>query len=203
MEKTCTDLVRESLEKSITYDAYRKMVSLLAQQNGTTGTEQTPSRIHYTRLNDQRMKRWDKTLKFSEAIKTQIERLERKVIWLVITESWCGDAAPSLPLMHKIATINPRIDLRIVLRDGHLELMDCYRTDGALSIPKLLVLDRQSGEVLYTWGPRPPTAAAMVADFKKENGSLTPAFREGLQIWYNKDKGEDILQDLLLGLSLE
>ncbi len=133
----------------------------------------------------------------------QIGKLDREMIWLVITESWCGDAAPSLPLMNKIAEINPEIDLKVVLRDQNLELMDCYLTEGKRSIPKLLVLDRHSREVLYTWGPRPPKAAAMVAEFKKENGSLSPAFRQDLQIWYNKDRGEDILQDLLSGLSLK
>jgi hypothetical protein len=203
MQDYCNGVIKESLSKAIPYDAYRLLVSKLAQQGLTSGTELSPSRIQYTRLNEQRMKRWEKTLVIPEIKKMQIEKLDREMIWLVITESWCGDAAPSLPLMNKIAEINPEIDLKVVLRDQNLELMDCYLTEGKRSIPKLLVLDRHSREVLYTWGPRPPKAAAMVAEFKKENGSLTPAFRQGLQIWYNKNRGEDILQDLLSGLSLK
>ncbi|WP_338039104.1 hypothetical protein [Maribacter litopenaei] len=43
----------------------------------------------------------------------------------------------------------------------------------------------------------------MVDTFKEQYGTLTPEFRESLQIWYNKDKGESILKDLLGLLSLE
>jgi hypothetical protein len=203
MQDNCKDVINESLSKAISYDAYRLLVSKLAQQGLTSGAELSPSRIQYTRLNDQRMKRWEKTLVIPETKKIQIANLDREMIWLVITESWCGDAAPSLPLMNKIAEINPGIDLKVVLRDQNLELMDCFLTEGKRSIPKLLVLDRHSREVLYSWGPRPPKAAAMVAEFIKGNGALTPDFRQDLQIWYNKDRGVDILQDLLSGLSLE
>jgi hypothetical protein len=43
----------------------------------------------------------------------------------------------------------------------------------------------------------------LVEDYKKENGELTPEFKEDLQNWYNKDKGQNILEDLLELLALE
>ena len=56
-------------------------------------------------------------------------------------------------------------------------------------------------EVINTFGPRPQKATQMVADFKAKNGSLTPEFKKELQIWYTKDKGKEIIKDLLLLLN--
>ena len=90
--------------------------------------------------------------------------------WLVITESWCGDASPSLPVMNKIAELSSHLELRIVLRDEHPELMDVFLTNGARSIPKLIVLDGNTNDVLGEWGPRSPKATEMVMDEKKRYG---------------------------------
>jgi hypothetical protein len=46
------------------------------------------------------------------------------------------------------------------------------------------------------WGPRPSTATAMVNSYKSEHGSLSPEFKQDLQVWYNKDKGANIAEDL-------
>jgi len=46
-------------------------------------------------------------------------------------------------------------------------------------------------------------ATQMVDTFKKEHGKLTDAFKQDLQVWYNKDKGENILNDFLELLGLE
>lgn len=42
----------------------------------------------------------------------------------MLTEGWCGDAAQNLPVINKIAEENPNINLKLVLRDENLELMD-------------------------------------------------------------------------------
>ena len=57
---------------------------------------------------------------------------------MVITENWCGDSAQNLPYL-KIASCNPLIDFRIILRDDNLDIMDLYLTDNkSRSIPKLI-----------------------------------------------------------------
>lgn len=197
------ELIRQSLPNSYTYAAYRALVSTLVQERGTTGTEQKESLIEYTQLNDRRMKRWDKTLKIPEAIERKVKGLDRKILWVVLTESWCGDASPSLPVMNRLAQMTPNLDLKIVLRDENTQLMNRFLTDGSLSIPKLISLDLHTGEILATWGPRPSTATKMAHEYKKKHGSLTPEFKEGLQLWYNKDKGQNILSDLLKLLALK
>jgi len=46
-------------------------------------------------------------------------------------------------------------------------------------------------------------AQQMVVDYKNEHGTLTPEFKEELQVWYNKDKGQSMLNDLLELLALK
>jgi thiol-disulfide isomerase/thioredoxin len=115
----------------------------------------------------------------------------------VITESWCGDAAHVNPVINKVAEQNPNIDLKFVLRDENPELMDVFLTNGGRAIPKLIMIDNVSGEVTNTFGPRPSIVTQMVVDYKTEHGMLTPEFKEDLQLWYNKNKGQNIIEDLV------
>ena len=195
-EKTSA-LISEALKISMSYVAYRKLVSKLVVSNSTTGNEQTEALINYTLLNDRRMRRWDKTVKISESDKTAIQKFDKKVIWLVLTESWCGDAAHVVPVINKVAELNSNIEYKIVLRDTNDELMNAFLTNGNQSIPKLIMIDKLTGEVLDTYGPRPSIATAMVNVYKSEHGKLTPEFKEDLQRWYNKDKGQTTVKDLL------
>lgn len=191
------EIISKSLKKSISYPQYRALVAELVQKRSTTGNEKTEALINYTMLNDRRMKRWDKTVKLSDETITKIENFGNKVTWLVITESWCGDAAHIMPVIHKVAELNDNIDYRIVTRDDNVELMDLFLTNGARAIPKLIIIDNESKEVLDTFGARPSVATAMVKAYIEEHGMLTPEFKEDLQRWYNKDKGQSTIEDLL------
>jgi hypothetical protein len=101
-----------------------------------------------------------------------------------------------MPVLNKMASLNDNIDFKVVLRDENIELMDAFLTNGGRSIPKVIMLDNASGEVLDTFGPRPSEATGYVNRFKAENGSLTPEFKEDLQHWYNKNKGQNIIEDV-------
>ncbi len=203
MEKTAQKLIQASLPKAMSYTAYRTLVTQLAENGKSTGPEQTEAVTDYTRLNDRRMKRWDKTLKFSNEALEVISKFDKKTTWLVLTESWCGDAAPSLPVMNKIAELNPAISLRILLRDENESLMNYFLTNGGKSIPKLIAIDERTEKVIGEWGARSKNATNLVEINKKEHGEITAEFKQELQLWYNKDKGQSILEDLLAGLLLK
>ncbi len=194
LKKTITD----SLSKSTSYQEYRDRVRQLALDKATTGEAQTDALINYTMLNDRRMKRWDKTVKVPEAFKEKISNFNEEVTWLVLTESWCGDAAHLMPVMNKLSALNDKIDFRVVLRDENEALMNQFLTNGGKSIPKLIMLDNATGKVIDTFGPRPTAATKLVDDYKAEYGKLTPEFKEDLQQWYNKDKGQSAIEDLVV-----
>lgn len=189
--------IQESLKQSISYTAYRGLIDDLAANEGTTGASQTEALINYTKLNARRMKRWDKTVKVSEDAKAKISELDKKITWLVITESWCGDAAHVIPVLNKLAELNSNINLRLVERDKNLDLIDMFLTNGGRAIAKLIMLDEETGEVLNTFGPRPSEATALVNAYKEAHGKLTPEFKEDLQVWYNKNKGANIIDDIV------
>ena len=189
-------IIEKSLKTAISYSGYRSLVKNLLIKGTSTGTEQSKDLTNYSMLNDRRMKRLDKTIKISEETIQEFQKVKRPQTWLVLTEGWCGDAAQSLPILNKIASYTANIDLKIVLRDENLDLMDLFLTNGGRSIPKLIVLDKDNN-VLDFWGPRPTIATKMVTDYKEKNGILDPQFKQDLQVWYNKDKGKSVQKDFI------
>jgi hypothetical protein len=195
-------VIEQSLENSYTYLEYKKLVSNLSKKGESTGPVQTEELAQYTHLNNSRMRRWDKTLKFSDEAIAKIKSIKQKIKWLVLTESWCGDAAPAIPVMYKITELNPNISLSLILRDENLDVMNQFLTNGSMSIPKLIAIGEED-VVLATWGPRSVDATQLVEAYKKEHGKLSPEFKQDLQMFYNKDKGQSVLEDLLRLLPLK
>src|SRR5437868_14945981 len=74
---------------------------------------------------------------------------------VVLAEDWCGDATNTLPVLAKWAEAVPNVELRVLRRDQHPDIMDRYLTDGmARSIPVVIVLTGDMEELGW-WGPRP------------------------------------------------
>ncbi|HUH29099.1 thioredoxin family protein [Gelidibacter sp.] len=190
-------IIKESLNNSMSYKEYRLLMADLIKNQATTGLDKSLDLVAYTVLNEQRMKRWDKTIKVPVEAQEKIKSYKGDVTWLVLTESWCGDAAHVIPVINKIAELNSNIDLKLVLRDENDALMQQFLTNGGKSIPKLIMIDKGSGEVLGTFGPRPDAATQLVNDYLAEHGMITEEFKEILQGWYNKDKGQNTISDLL------
>ena len=189
-------LIKNSLGKSITYQDYRTLVKQLVEENSNTGPEKTEALANYTKLNDRRMKRWDKTIKMTDEAQEKIKNFNERITWLVITESWCGDAAHVMPALNKITELNSNIDFKVVLRDENPELMDAFLTNGNRAIPKVIMIDNETGDAIDTYGPRPSEATQLVNMYKAKYGKLTPEFKEDLQHWYNGDKGQNVIQDV-------
>ena len=147
-------------------------------------------------MKQKRYKRLDKTIVIPEDKAAFFKNYPHSLCLLVITESWCADAAQILPVVHKITELNPKLTMKIVFRDENEELMNLFLTNGGKAIPIVIFLDLQDNVLAY-WGSRPSIAKKMVDDFKAAHGSLTPEFKEDLQKWYNQDKGLTIVDDFI------
>ncbi len=189
-------LIQQRLATSYSYQEYRKLVSDLVAEGKSTGPNQTEDLTHYSGLNVKRMDRLEKKIELSEATTLRLQKLDKKQLWLVLTEGWCGDAAQNLPVIEKIAKQSSHIELRLILRDENPEVMDLFLTNGARAIPKLIPFDEEFN-VLFTWGARPSIATQMVTDYKAKHGKLDPEFKKNLQVWYNKDKGQNVQSDVV------
>ena len=190
------DIIQESLKNTYTYLEYKNLVKHLLAAGKSTGPNQSEDLTNYSLLNDRRMKRLDKTVKLTETTQLEIAKVTQPQTWLVLTEGWCGDAAQNLPVIDKMASLNSNIELKLVLRDENLALMDLFLTNAGRSIPKLIILDKNLN-VKNTWGPRPKVATKMVADYKAKHGALDADFKQDLQVWYNKDKGKSTQNDFV------
>ena len=190
--------IEKGLRKAISYSSYRNLISDLIASGKSSGPIQSEDLLNYSMLNDRRMTRLDKTIQLSHETLLALKKNDKPITWLVLTEGWCGDAAQTLPVINKIADESDLITLKIIFRDEHEELMSHFLTNGGKSIPKLLVLNSEN-DVLNTWGPRPNIATKMVQDYKNTHGQLDAAFKQELQVWYNKNKGVNI-QENMVGL---
>lgn len=191
----------DQLTNCYSYEAYKTFVSDLVSQGKTSGPEQREDLIHYTELNAKRMKRVEKTTVLTEEVKANLLKLSQPLTWLVISEAWCGDAAQIVPVIGKIAAETEHLDLKIILRDEHLDIMDQYLTNGGRSIPKLICLDDQHREV-FSWGPRPKTIQQVVIDTKSEGITDHGILVERIQNAYNQDRSTSIQQELSELMSL-
>lgn len=198
------NLLKKSVAKAMSYSEYVLLFKQLVAEDRTTG-EPTLEKIEYTKLNWSRSKRLDKTILLSEEQKNCCATINKKQTWLVITEPWCGDAAQSLPFFNKIAENSEKIELKIVLRDENLDLIDSFLTNGSRSIPKLLILD-ENYNLINHWGPRSKVASKLVTDYILEHGQIEDQLKTDLQIFYNENKGVAILeeiQQLIMGEKVE
>lgn len=189
-------IIVDSLLKSISYQTYRNTIKDLIIQGKSTGPNQSDELLNYSKLNDKRMDRLDKTLKISEETNSALSQFNKNFTFLVISEGWCGDAAQVLPVLNKIAENSSNIDLKIVLRDENEDLMNEFLTNNSKSIPKIIILDSENN-VINSWGPRPSIATKMVLDYKTAHGVLDANFKKDLQLWYNKDKGQNTQTDII------
>lgn len=179
------------------YDGYRRFMQQLVADGRTSGEKQSEALAHYTKLNEQRMKRLDKTLQLSSELQSALDQIPGPWIWLVITEAWCGDAAQNIPVMAKAAEYQPRVEMQLILRDQHPEIMDRYTDNGSRGIPKLVCFRKEDQKELGMWGPRPAPAQKMVtgnkeADHPKPYSELA----EDLQKWYAQDKTATMQSEL-------
>ena len=183
------NIIEKALENSFSYLNYRKYVSELIKQGKSTGHTQSEDLLQYSELNESRLKRLDKTIKVVPEMEKQLGNLPKNYTWLVIAEGWCGDAAQLLPIMNKMAEVSENVDLKIVLRDDNDALMSLFLTNGGKAIPKLIILDAETNEVIADWGPRPDGAKKLIVDYKIANGVVDETAKIELQKWYLKDKG--------------
>lgn len=178
-----------SLANAFTYQEYRSTLKSLLAEGKSSGNEQSADLLHYSELNETRMNRLDKTIKITPENTDFLVNLETEYIWLVLSEGWCGDAAQLLPIMNKMAQLSDKIDLKIAFRDQNPELMNLFLTNGGKAIPKLIIINKATLDVVADWGPRPADAIKLIVDYKAKFGVVDETIKTELQMWYLHDKG--------------
>lgn len=190
-------IIQSALQNSHSYTEYRIIFSKLIGEGKSTGKEQSADLLHYSELNEIRMNRLEKTLKLDIEVEKTLQNIKSKQTWLVISEGWCGDAAQILPVIKLMSEASKNIDLKLVFRDENEELINLFLTNGAKSIPKLLILD-ENANLINHWGPRPEGAKNLILDYKAKHGIVDEAAKIALQKWYLDDKGTSTMKEIVV-----
>ena len=184
----------ELLAQAMDYSGYMQLTEQLVAEGRTSGPNQSAPYVHYTKLNQQRMKRLNKTVEVPAALQKLLQAKVKNWKWITITEPWCGDAAQCVPVIEKLAVAGGGIETLYILRDEHPTVMDAYLTNGGRSIPKLICLDEKGAEV-FTWGPRPDVIQEVMNRLKADGVTEISEIVEAIQKAYNDDKQNGIYQE--------
>ena len=91
---------------------YLDTIKALLKENKTTGGNHSEAMLHYSKMNLSRMKRWMKSGVVNPELEEAVKAISEPQTWVVLTEAWCGDAAPVLAgaarLCHGLAMLLPR-----------------------------------------------------------------------------------------------
>jgi len=117
---------------------------------------------------------------------------EKNLRVIVITEDWCGDAMMNTPVLLHLAK-KTNMEVRMILRDSNLELMDQYLTNGkSRSIPIFIFIDEAGNEVAK-WGPRAEPVQKYVDEIRadlpdKDAEDYKEKFDDMIKVMYGEYK---------------
>lgn len=182
-----------SAERTLVSRAWEQADSITEHLDGlmaaTPRDEEDAPYDKYIPINQKRVKRIRKALAkrgLRDELAAAATSLPRGARMLVLNEFWCGDGAQILPVHEAIALASEgAVDVRVLMRDDNLEVMDLFLTNGGRSIPKTVLLDVE-GQVLGTWGPRPEEAMDLVKRIKSDP-AIAHTYSQEVHRWYTQD----------------
>ncbi|SIQ18199.1 Thioredoxin [Chryseobacterium sp. RU37D] len=179
-------------EKSVSFNKY---LEIGKQRLEHPVSHQEIDYKQYYKLGLQRI---DRTLKKYIPDESQLKELESKKFdgkILIISEVWCGDASSAVPALVKF--FEDKNEVKIFLRDNDKSLINQFLTNGTESIPKVIILDKDFN-VKNSWGPRPKYGKELLMKYKTAPEVYTKdQFYNDLQIYYAKNRGKDVIQEIL------
>lgn len=190
--------LKSIFERAQSYGDYRKQVDALVAEGKTTGAVQNEELLEFTKLNIQRMNRLDKTVTLDEQTLIQLDQLDHKYKWLLVGDAWCGDCAQIIPIINKMSQADGiHIDFRIISRDAVPGLIETINENKSRAIPKLIMMDADTYEILHTWGSRPLAAHEILLHYKANQNVMSKHdFEKELHLWYARDKGHNIMREV-------
>jgi hypothetical protein len=135
-----------------------------------------------------------RTAHIPEWARDAVAKLGRRFRLVVLAEDWCGDASSTVPVLARWAE-EAGMELRILRRDEHPEVMDAYLRNGARAIPVVIVLTDAMEEIGH-WGSRPAALQAKVMS-ERSRGRTSSAYFPDVRRWYAQDRGESTLREVL------
>lgn len=142
------------------------------------------------KVNQNEMKQIYDQFELNDWEKEQAAHLqEKRLKVIVLTEDWCGDAMLNNPVMLRIAEA-ANMEVKFLLRDQNLELMDQYLTNGTSRSIPIFIFMNEKGEEKAVWGPRAPKIQELVNDERsKLPAQEHPDFKDKQMEMYKQLRG--------------
>lgn len=198
--KSLSPITPALLAGALTYAQYMAVSQVRFAQHLTTSDDphyNTDQILGFTKLNFSRINRLERTTILTADVLEALTQIREPWVWLILVESWCGDVAQILPVLKHMADQSGQIEIRLLLRDQNLPVMDAYRTNGGRAIPKLICLRQRDLIELGTWGPRPAALQTEMNAWKLEDISFDMVI-ERAHSWYAKDHTQHTQAELAL-----
>jgi hypothetical protein len=114
---------------------------------------------------------------------------------LVVTVPGCSDSVNSIPYLASLVDQLPGVEMRLVMRDAGLSVMEAHRTpDGRAATPTVILLDAEFNE-RGCWIERP---APLIAWLDGQKGKMRDGeLFDGKMKWYDDDRGASSLEELV------
>jgi thiol-disulfide isomerase/thioredoxin len=124
---------------------------------------------------DEQQRRWKQVYDaaaLTEAQKQLVGGFTRQMKLLIVSGIWCGDCVQQCPLIARIAQANPNIiELRLVDRDQHRDLIEPMRINAGDRVPVVLFL-AEDFELCAAYGDRTINRYRAIA--KRQLGPACP-----------------------------
>jgi hypothetical protein len=148
-------VTREQFEKGMTYDAYKAQMT----------------------RNREQVEKNEAGLKVADADLAVFRGLPKPLNVLALAEDWCGDVVANLPILGRLEKESQgKLNVRVLLRDQNLDVMDQYLKDGKYqSIPLFVFLDEAFNEV-GMWQERPDSVTELREQKRQELYASDPAY---------------------------
>ena len=113
------------------------------------------------RENVELMKARFSDLMLSEHEEDILSGIQNEIKILVIGTDRCNDTAGNLPVLARIASVSPKVELRILDSDKHARFHQNYRVNGKRKTPVVIFLNAELHE-LCRWVERPTAVYRLI-----------------------------------------
>ena len=113
------------------------------------------------RENVELMKARFNDLSLSEGEEEILQSIQNEIKILVLGTDRCNDTAGILPVLARMASLSPTIQLRILDSDANAKFHQNYRVNGKRKTPVVLFLNSSRQEIIR-WAERPNAAYKIV-----------------------------------------
>lgn len=192
-------LLQKIKAAGLDYESYKQKIdAIVATANPDVLDALENERLGFTKLNQHRINRVDKTYEPSSMLKELMAKITNHQVWMILTAVWCGDSAQNVPAIVKIASLNPLVEVKLLERDENLEIMDQFLSNGSRSIPKVVAFDEE-GRIVFEWGSRPAEVQQIVTDLKGQ-GIAKQVWEEKLHLWYARNRSKALEAEMIAKL---